>query len=108
MRLAGAFGAGLSRTGQVCGAVTGALMVIGLHHAKVRAGDDDSRERAYALGQELMERFKGRNRFLSCRELLGVDVSTVEGMKAVREKDLFRTVCPKFVRDAGEVLDELI
>ncbi|MDH4161330.1 MAG: C-GCAxxG-C-C family protein [Nitrospirota bacterium] len=108
LRIAGAFGAGLARTGQTCGAVTGALMVIGLHHAKLKKGDDDGRERAYALAQEFMDAFKARNRSLVCNELLGVDVSMVEGMKAVREKDLFRTVCPKFVRDAGEVLEELV
>jgi hypothetical protein len=39
---------------------------------------------------------------------LGVDVSTPEGMKTVREKDLFRTVCPKFVRDSAEILEGLL
>ena len=97
-----------SRTGQTCGAVTGALMVIGLHHAKLRKGDDDSRERSYALAQEFMDSFQERNRSLLCRDLLGVDVSTPEGMRTVREKDLFRTVCPKFVRDAGEILEKLV
>jgi hypothetical protein len=83
-------------------------MVIGLNHAKTRKGDDDSRERAYTLAQEFMDTFRERNSSLLCRELLGVDVSTPEGMRTVREKDLFRTVCPKFVRDAAEILDGLL
>ncbi len=98
----------MARTGETCGAVTGALMVIGLHHAKTRKGDDDSRERAYALSQELMDAFRDRNGSLLCRELLGVDVSTPEGMRTVRERDLFRTVCPKFVESAGEILEKLV
>lgn len=106
MRIAGAFGAGMARTGETCGAVTGALMVIGLKHAKTRKGDDDSRELAYALAREFMDRFRERNGSLLCRDILGVDVSTPDGIRAVREKDLFRTVCPKFVRDAGEILEE--
>ena len=98
----------MARTGETCGSVTGALMVIGLNHAKTRKDDDGSRERAYALAQEFMDMFRERNGHLLCRELLGVDVSTPEGMKAVREKDLFRTVCPKFVRSAGELLESLL
>lgn len=107
LRVAGAFGAGMARSGDTCGAVTGALMVIGLNHAKTRKDDDDSRERTYALAQEFMDAFRDRNGTLLCRELLGVDVSTPEGMRTVREKDLFRTVCPKFVRSAGEILEGL-
>jgi C_GCAxxG_C_C family probable redox protein len=106
--VAGAFGAGMARTGETCGAITGALMVIGLKHAKTRKGDDDSRERTYALAKEFMVQFKARNARLLCRELLGVDVSTPEGLAAVRERDLFRTLCPKFVKDAGEILEELV
>ena len=108
LRVAGAFGAGMARTGETCGSVTGALMVIGLRHAKTRAGDDDSRERCYALAQEFVDAFRGRNGTLLCRTLLGADVSTPEGIAAVRERDLFRTVCPKFVKDAGEILEGLL
>lgn len=97
----------MARTGETCGCVTGALMVIGLKHAKMRKDDDDGRELAYALAQEFMDGFRERNHSLLCRGLLGVDVSTPEGIAAVREKDLFRTVCPKFVRDAAELLERL-
>jgi hypothetical protein len=83
-------------------------MVIGLHHAKTRKDDDDSRERAYALAQEFMDAFRERNGSLLCRDILGADVSTPEGIRLVREKDLFRTVCPKFVQDAWELLDGLL
>ncbi len=108
MHVAGVFGAGMARTGRTCGAVTGALMVIGLQHAKTRPDDNDERELAYALAQEFMEKFQERNRTLLCRDLLGVDVSTPEGMAEVREKNLFYTVCPRFVRDAAEILEELL
>ncbi len=107
-RVAGAFGAGMARTGETCGSVTGALMVIGLLYGKTRNDDDDSRERCYALAQEFMDAFRERNGSLLCRELLGVDVSTPEGIASVREKDLFRRVCPKFVKDAAEILEEML
>ncbi len=108
LRVGGAFGAGMARTGEVCGSVTGALMVIGLKHAKMRPDDDDSRELAYALTQEFMDSFRERNRSLLCRELLGVDVSTPEGMAVVRQKNLFATICPRYVQDASEILEKII
>jgi C_GCAxxG_C_C family probable redox protein len=98
----------MARTGGTCGAVTGSLMVIGLNYAKIKKDDDDSRERAYALAQEFMDAFRDRHGSLLCRELLGVDVSTPEGIAEVRKRDLFRTVCPKFVKDAGELLDKIL
>jgi C_GCAxxG_C_C family probable redox protein len=98
----------MARTGETCGAVTGGLMVIGLKHAKMRKDDDDSRELSYALAQEFMDAFRDLNRSLLCRELLGVDVNTPEGISEVRKRDLFRTVCPKFVKGAGELLEELL
>jgi C_GCAxxG_C_C family probable redox protein len=107
-KVAGAFGAGMARSGETCGCVTGALMVIGLKYGKTRKDDDDSRERTYALAQEFMDAFQDRNRSLLCRELLGADVSTPEGIAAVREGDLFRTACPKFVKDAGEILEAIL
>lgn len=108
LRMAGAFGAGMARTGETCGAVTGALMVLGLKHAKLRLDDDDSRELCYALAQEFMDAFRERNKSLLCRELLGVDVSTPEGIAVVREKNLFATVCPRFVQEAAEILEKLL
>lgn len=98
----------MARTGETCGAVTGALMVIGLKHAKMRRDDDDSRELSYALAQEFMDAFRVKNGSLLCRELLGVDVSTPEGMAVVREKNLFATVCPCFVQEAAELLEKLL
>jgi C_GCAxxG_C_C family probable redox protein len=107
-RIAGAFGAAMARTGETCGSVTGALMVIGLNHAKTPKDDDDSREITYALAQEFMDTFRERNGPLRCRDILGVDVSTPEGIAEARKRDLFRTVCPKFVKEAGEILEEII
>ena len=98
----------MARTGETCGAVIGALMVIGLKHAKKRPDDDGSRELSYALAQEFMDAFEERNQSLLCRELLGVDVSTPEGMAVVREKNLFTTICPRYVQDAAELLEKLL
>jgi C_GCAxxG_C_C family probable redox protein len=108
LRVAGAFGGGMGRMGEMCGAVTGAFMAIGLKHGKRKADDDEAREKTYELVNAFAARFKSRNNSLVCRELLGHDLSTEQGRDAVAEKNLFLTLCPKFVDDAGEILEELI
>ncbi len=94
--------------GGTCGAVTGAFMVIGLRHAKTRDGDDEAREKAYALVHAFTERFRKRNRSVLCRELLGYDLSTPDGMQAVVDKNLLITLCPVLVQSASEILEEIL
>ncbi|MCX6000010.1 MAG: C-GCAxxG-C-C family protein, partial [Chloroflexi bacterium] len=79
LRVSGAFGAGMGRMAETCGAVTGAFMVIGLKYGKTRADDNQTREKAYRLVREFTDQFKSRHRSIVCRELLGCDISTPEG-----------------------------
>ena len=108
LRVAGAFGAGMGRMGETCGAVTGAFMVIGLQHGKTRADDDQSKEKACALVNEFVERFSSRNGSIVCRQLLGCDIGTAEGYSRAKERALFTSVCPKLVRDAAEIIEEIL
>ena len=108
LRAAGAFGAGMSRTGQTCGAVSGALLVLGLVHGRTDAADGEAKERAYALGARFCERFQAANGGLSCPALLGVDISSPAVRKAAADAGLFKTRCPALVRSAAEILDAMI
>ena len=108
LRVAGSFGGGIGRLGGTCGAVSGAYMAIGLKHAKVKPEDDAEKEKGYALAREFAARFTGRHKSTCCRELLGCDLSTPEGMNQARERKLFKTLCPVLVRDAVEIVDALL
>ncbi len=108
LRLACAFGGGMARTGQTCGAVVGALMVIGLAHGAAAAGDHAGREKSYAVTRDLLARFRERHGTLSCRELLGVDIGTPAGREQALRDGLFRTRCPAFVRNAAEIVAGLV
>jgi C_GCAxxG_C_C family probable redox protein len=108
LRVAGAFGGGMGRRGETCGAVTGAFMVMGLKHAKTKADDDDAREKTYEQVNEFVRRFRERTGTILCRELLGHDLSTEEGREAVAEQNLFSTRCTVLVRDAGEILEMMM
>lgn len=108
LKISGAFGGGMGRMGEICGAVTGAFMVIGLKYAKTRAEDEEKKEKTYRLVKEFVSRFKNRNGSIVCRELLGFDISTPEGMEQIKERNLFSVLCPKFVQDSAEILEEIL
>ena len=108
LKVAGPFGAGMGRMGQVCGAVTGSFMVIGLIHGRTRAEDAETRDEAYRRVNEFVDQFTARNGSILCRELLGCDVSTVEGRALAKERNLFDTLCPKLVQDAAEILEQFL
>lgn len=106
MKLGGAFGSGMNM-GETCGAVTGALMVIGLRHARVSKAGFLSRDRTERETIAFIERFKARNGTVLCKELLGCDLGTPQGRAIARRDRSFKTRCPQFVRDAAEILEEM-
>jgi C_GCAxxG_C_C family probable redox protein len=108
LKVAGGFGGGMGRMAGACGAVTGAFMVIGLLHGMTKKGDLQQKEISYEHIRKFAGKFRERNRTLVCRELMGVDVSTPEGFAEAKEKNIARTVCPKYVRDAAEILEEML
>ena len=108
LKVSQAFGGGMGQMGEVCGAVTGAFMVIGLKYGRTRADDDEAKVKTYSLVKEFTEKFKARNGTIICRELLGCDIGTPEGERIAKEKKLFSTVCPGFVQDAVEILEEIL
>jgi C_GCAxxG_C_C family probable redox protein len=108
LRVSGAFGAGMGGLGETCGAVTGAFMLIGLKHGKTRPEDAESKERVYQLTREFAEEFKARHGSIMCRELLGCSLETPEQIALARERGLFVTLCPRFVHDAAEIIEQIL
>ncbi len=108
LKMASPFGAGMARMGETCGAVTGAFMVMGLKHGRSRVEDEQAKEKTYELMHEFMRKFKERNTSILCNVLLGFDISTPEGRKLAAEKDTHANLCPKYVRDAAEILEQLL
>ena len=102
------FGGGIAHTGRTCGAVAGALMVVGLRCASAGGPIAEQKKRAYARAGEFIKHFKARTGADQCRDLLDCDISTPEGMKRAQDTDLFKTRCPAFVQAAAEILQELL
>lgn len=70
MKTVSALGGGMSRMREVCGAVSGALLVTGAYAGYDTPGDDAGKMKVYALGQEIGKAFQEAFGTMICRELL--------------------------------------
>ena len=107
LKIATQFGGG-ARKGEMCGAVSGALMVLGLKYGHCHSENEEEKGRAYRISEDFMNRFIQKNGTVVCRELLGYDLSEPEDMKKIKELNLFKTTCSEMVRCATEIVDEMI
>lgn len=101
------FGGG-ARNGEMCGAVSGALMVLGLKYGHYESNNNEQKSRAYAVTTEYTKRFKELNGSIVCRDLLGYDLTKSDDMACIKEKNLFGDVCPKMIRSAVKVLEGIL
>jgi C_GCAxxG_C_C family probable redox protein len=109
MKLASGFGAGMARRQEVCGALSGAIMVIGLKHGQASEGDKAAKEAAYRLSRQAMDRFQAEFGSCLCRELLpGIDLTTEPGQKKYKDEGLSEKVCRPCVRAAVRILEEIL
>jgi C_GCAxxG_C_C family probable redox protein len=106
-KIALGFGGGMGRTGKTCGAVSGAYMVIGLKQNITPENASQVKDKTYALVREFNRRFTELHGSTSCKDLLGCDLGTPEGVAIAAEKKFFTTLCPQFVHDAVEMLEEM-
>jgi hypothetical protein len=83
-------------------------MVIGLKAGTELEGRDEAKEWAYELIRTFAEGFEKRNGSIVCNDLLGHDISTLEGRKKASEEGLFETLCPELVRSAAEILEAIL
>lgn len=105
LRLAAPFGGGLGRAGEVCGALSGALMVLGLRYATDRPEDKDA---IYRITREFMAEFQQQHGAVLCRELVGFDIATPEGLQAARAHKVFAEVCPLLVASTAKALERYL
>jgi C_GCAxxG_C_C family probable redox protein len=108
LKLSAAFGGGLGRQGEICGAASGALMVIGLEDGYTKPEDKEAKEHTYELTRRFTAEFIKRTGALHCSDLLGCQIGTPEGMQQAREQELFTTICPKLVTAASQILSEML
>jgi C_GCAxxG_C_C family probable redox protein len=107
LRTGSCFGGGMCK-GEVCGACTGALMVLGMKYGRDEPDDLEKKTKANDMAIRFLDCFKEKNGSYICNELLGCDISTTEGKTYAREQKLFSELCPELVESAAEILDQMI
>jgi len=104
--LTAGFGAGMCYQGRTCGAVAGAYMALGLYSGKTNADAETVKKNTRELIEKFNYYFESKHHSTLCRELLGVDVSTKEGLEEARKLGVFENHCPNFIILAVEWLEQ--
>jgi C_GCAxxG_C_C family probable redox protein len=100
------FGAGISKTRNICGAVSGGIMVIG-RYGKAEAADEVATEKTRAFVRQFIREFTAKNGSVGCTDLLGYDLSDPDDYEAAKASGVFTSTCPALVRDAADILEKI-
>jgi C_GCAxxG_C_C family probable redox protein len=103
LALAAPFGGGVARQGEICGALTGALLTLGETAGKAMADDPAAgRDALYERARQLTEAFRKAHGSILCRELTGCSLDTEAGQRSFKERGLHQNLCTKLVGFAAE------
>lgn len=105
LKIAGGLGGGV-RSGEICGAVSGAVLVIGLKYGQTVPGDLQAKEFCGAETVKFISAFRERNKAITCRELLGIDTSVGNNREIAKNRGLL-AICPSLINSAVEILQEM-
>lgn len=108
VRVSAGFGGGLGRSGNVCGAVSGAVMALSLKYGSTDPQDKEAKEITYAHTRSFVERFQNRYGSLTCPGLLGYDIGNPAEYQKARELGLFQSRCTLHVRSAAQIAGEIM
>ena len=107
-QIATPFGAGIGRAGELCGALSGAIMAIGLKLGRTSGDDNPTKSRNYDITASLLRTFREKFGAIRCTELIKCDLQTPEGQQKATDTDIRATFCPELVRFAAEEAHRLI
>ncbi len=108
-RLVSPLGGGMGRLREVCGTVSGALMVIGQLYGYGTPDKGEAKARLYAIEQEFARRFAAANGSYICRDLLGLSAGPSAPTPEARTAEYYKKrPCPALCRSAADLLDGLL
>ena len=107
LKMAAGFGGGMGKQQGTCGAVTGAIMVLGMLKGEQVNNNDELKSGTYATVKELTQRFTEAYKTTSCRELTGCDLNTPEGSEKFKEDKIMENVCAGCVMEAVRIVESI-
>lgn len=111
-RLSSSFGGGMGRMREVCGAVSGMLLVAGLETGAVDGHDAERKKYNYQIVQQLAEEFKKNTGSIVCKELLGLtkEVKTFTDTTPEQRTEEYykKRPCIQLVGDAADIVESIL
>jgi C_GCAxxG_C_C family probable redox protein len=104
---ASGFGAGITYSGQQCGAISGAMMAIGILEGLTNSDVRKHKSKTYKRSSELHTRFKAEFGSIVCDELTGIDMSDSQKLNEANDAGHFDEVCPKFIEASVKIVMDM-
>ncbi len=109
LKISCAFGGGMGRQQHICGAVTGALMALGLEYGKGLNDPEEKKQLTYLKTREFFKEFVKKHGSVNCLELLdGLNMTDPDDHKKIMDRKLFDIKCEKYVADAVKITEKLL
>jgi C_GCAxxG_C_C family probable redox protein len=109
LKISCAFGAGMGKQQHVCGAVSGALMVLGMRFGKAKNDPENKKEDTYEKAAEFLRLFESKHGYISCKKLLkDLNMNDEKELEMINELGLFENSCTRYIQDAVEITETLL
>ena len=110
LKVSAGLGGGVGRAREVCGAVSGAAMLVGFKYGATDGNDAEAKQRCYQVVQQIIAEFKENNPSIVCRELLELNekVSTDPKPEARTEQYYKKRPCVQLVEDAARAVEKIL
>ncbi|NVO02922.1 MAG: C_GCAxxG_C_C family protein [Bacteroidetes bacterium] len=105
LKLAKNFGAGCLHRGEMCGAISGALMLYGLKYGSENPNDELSEEIVYYLSKKHVKEFEKIHGTIICKDLLGIDIGSIEETNSEIDISKIKLKCHDFVKDSATIIN---
>jgi C_GCAxxG_C_C family probable redox protein len=106
-KMAAGFGGGMGKQQETCGAVTGAIMVLGMLKGEEVNNNEELKATTYGAVKDLTRDFVAEYNTTKCRDLIGCDLNTPEGAAKFKEEKIMETLCAGCVEKAVQIVEKL-
>ena len=107
-RIATGFAAGIGRSGELCGAVSGAILGLGLRFGRDSLEEAVGDRKPHWFATEMVKEMKERHGSATCAGILGLDLQDPEDMKRYYELDHWETTCRDLIREATSLAYDIL
>ena len=106
-QIAAGFGGGICFSGQQCGAISGAIMTIGVLVGKMTDNVKEHKDTTFQLSTEFQDKFEEKFGTIRCDDLTGIDMNNEEAFRKAYDEGIFWQICPKYVEQAVRILIDM-